>query len=467
MSLAAPSTRSSILASFLARNTPSLWRRIAPPSPRPDADTGFMDAGSTLRTGGAVLAGFAIVFMGWGGFAPLDSAVVAPGVVVVESHRKAIQHLEGGIVAAVLVREGQHVKAGQPLVKLDQTQARASYAALREHADGLAAQEARLLAEKDGKDSITFAPDLLARAATPSVAQAMAGEENTFASYRDTLAKRVDILNSRIAQNERIVAGLETERRSLDTQLELIQREVAPVQRLFDQKLDTLQHLLSIKRQQSIIEGNRGETVQKIAQTRLSIDETRMQIQNLRNERLNTVVDQLREVQAKRLELTNRLQSAGDIFNRVTLSAPDSGHVVALSVHTRGAVIKPGETLLEIVPDRDLLEVEAHLRPEDADEAYPGMPALVRLTGYRQRRLPVTAGRVTQVSADRLTDQRTGQAYFNVLVRVDRAPLKDHPGARLMPGIPVEVSLKTGSRTALDYLVEPITDVMHRGMRER
>lgn len=464
MSLTTPSADPSLLA----RDATLPWRRSTPPpGPRADGDTDFMDAGPILRTGGLVLAGFAVIFVGWGGFAPLDSAVVAPGVVVVESHRKTIQHLEGGIVAAVLVREGQHVRAGQPLVKLDQTQARASYAALREQADGLAAQEARLTAERDAKDSIAFPPELLARAATPSVAQAMAGEENTFASYKDTLAKRVDILNSRIAQNERIVAGLETERKSLDTQLELIQREVTPVQRLFDQKLDTLQHLLSIKRQQSIIEGNRGETVQKIAQARLSIDETRMQIQNLRNERLNTVVDQLREVQGKRLELTNRLQAAGDIFNRVTLSAPESGRVVALSVHTKGAVIKPGETLLEIVPDKDQLEVEAHLRPEDADEAYPDMPALVRLTGYRQRRLPVIAGRVTQVSADRLTDQRTGQAYFNVLVRVDRTPLKDYPAARLMPGIPVEVSLKTGSRTALDYLAEPITDVMRRGMRER
>jgi HlyD family type I secretion membrane fusion protein len=165
--------------------------------------------------------------------------------------------------------------------------------------------------------------------------------------------------------------------------------------------------------------------------------------------------------------LVNRLQAAGDIYNRVTLNAPAAGRVVGLAVHSRGAVVKPGDTLLEIVPDNDQLEVEAHLRPEDADEAYIGMPALVRLTGDRQRRLPVISGKVTEVSADRLTDQRSGQPYFNVLVSVDRSPLKDYPNARLMPGVPIEVALKTGSRTALSYLVEPISDVMHRGMRER
>ncbi|HEY4077941.1 MAG TPA: HlyD family type I secretion periplasmic adaptor subunit [Rhizomicrobium sp.] len=417
--------------------------------------------------GAITVAGFVLVFFVWGGLAPLDSAVVAPGVVVVESHRKTIQHLEGGIVAAVLVQEGQHVKAGQPLMKLAETQARANLGSLQDQADALAAREVRLIAERDGRDDIDFPADLLARASRPSVAQAIAGERSTFQSYHDTVGKQADILTSRIAQDGRIIAGLEAEQKAMDAQIAFIEREIVPAQALFDQKMDTLQHLLSLKRQKSTIEGNRGEIVGKIAQTRLNIDETRMQIQNVRNERLNTVVDQLRDAQTRRLDLVNRLQAASDIYNRVTLPAPAAGRVVGLAVHSKGAVVKPGETLLEIVPDNDQLEVEAHLRPEDADDAYVGMETSVRLTGYRQRRLPIISGRVTEVSADRLTDQRSGQAYFNVLVAVDRSPLKDYPNARLMPGFPVEVSLKTGSRTALDYLIEPITDVMHRGMHER
>jgi HlyD family type I secretion membrane fusion protein len=455
-------------AAALAKDAGVLWRRfVASGGGALPNETAFLDARPILRTGNFVVGGFIAVFFLWGGLAPLASAVVSPGVVVVESHRKTIQHLEGGIISAVLVEEGQHVKAGQALVKLDETQARANLGSLRDQADALAAQEARLSAERDGRDTIDFPADLLGRTARPSVAQAIAGERNTFQSYHDTVAKQADILTSRIQQDERIVAGLETEQKAMDTQIALIEREIVPAQNLFDQKMDTLQHLLSLKRQKSTIEGSRGEIAGKIAQTRLNIDETRMQIQNVRNERLNTVVDQLRDVQTKRFDLVNRLQAAGDIYNRVTLNAPAAGRVVGLAVHSRGAVVKPGDTLLEIVPDNDQLEVEAHLRPEDADEAYIGMPALVRLTGYRQRRLPVISGKVTEVSADRLIDQRSGQPYFNVLVSVDRSPLKDYPDARLMPGVPIEVALKTGSRTALDYLVEPISDVMHRGMRER
>ena len=465
------------LAASTGRDRPALaagvllfLRRHVRDGPRasvPAGDTAFMDPAPVLRSGRVILFGFAGLVLGWGAFAPLDSAVLAPGVLVVESHRKAIQHLEGGIVSDVLVSEGQHVRAGQKLARLDPTQARANLAVLRDQVDALIAQEARLTAERDGHDGIAFPAELLARASNPSIAQAMAGEEGTFRSYRETMGKQVDILNSRIAQDERIVAGLETERQAFDTQLELIEREVVPVQHLFDQKMETLQHLLSLKRQKSSIEGSRGEAVQKIAQTWLNADETRMQIQNLKNERLNTVVNQLRDVQTKRFDLMNRLQAAGDIYNRVSLNAPVAGRVVGLAVHSRGTVVKPGDMLMEIVPDDDRLEVEARLRPEDADEAYVGMDASVRLTGYKQRRLPVITGKVTEVSADRLTDARSGQPYFGVHVSVDRGPLKDFPDTRLIPGIPVEVSLKTGSRTALRYLAEPVSDVMRRGMREK
>lgn len=454
--------------SLVAGRAGSRWRRLpASSNGAIPGDMAFLDTSPVLRLGYLTTAGFALFFFGWAGLVPLDSAVVAPGVVVVESHRKTIQHLEGGIVSAVLVQDGVAVKAGQALIRLDETQARASLASLRDEADALAAQEARLTAERDNADHITFPAEMMARANQPSVAQAMAGEQSTFQSFRDTVGKQADILTSRIAQDERVIAGLQAQAQATDAQAALINREIVPVQTLFDQKMDTLQHLLALKRQQSSLDGTRGEIAGKIAQTRLNIGETRMQIENLRNQRLNTVVGQLRDVQTRHFDLMNRLQAANDIYNRVVVRAPAAGRVVGLAVHSRGAVIKPGDTLMEIVPEDDRLEVEAHLRPEDADDAYAGMAASVRLTGYKQRTLPVITGRVTEVSADRLIDSRSGQPYFNVLVSVDRKPLRDYPEARLMPGIPVEVSLKTGRRTMLQYLTEPVTDMMRRGMREK
>ncbi len=435
--------------------------------PADDDELAFLDTARLLRGGYLAVAALGLFLGGWAGFAPLDSAIVAPGVVVVESHHKAIQHLEGGIVSAVLVSDGQHVKAGQPLIRLDQTQAHSSFATLSEQADALAAQEARLTAERDGRETIEFPAGLRARAARPAVAQAMAGETSAFNSHRETLNKQVDILQSRIAQDQRIIAGLQAQQDSLEAQIGLMDREIAPVQKLFNQQMDTLQHVLSLKRQKSIMEGTRGEIIAKIAQTGLNIDENRMQIQNLRNERQNTVMDQLRAVQVRRLETANKLRAAGDIYDRVIIKAPAAGQVVALSVHSPGTVVKPGQTLMEIVPDNDQLEVEAHLATQDADSAYTGMEATVRLTGYKQRLLPAIQGHVTEVSADRLIDSRTGQPYFNVLVSVSRAPLEGYDGVRLMPGIPVEVALKTGSRTVLQYLAEPVTDIMQRGMREK
>lgn len=188
---------------------------------------------------------------------------------------------------------------------------------------------------------------------------------------------------------------------------------------------------------------------------------------NLKNQQLSDVVKDLRDVQTKRFDIMDRMQAARDVLNRLTVVAPVSGKIVELSVHTRGAVIKPGETIMEIVPQKDALEVEAHVRPEDADSVYAGMTARVNLSAYQQRRLPVISGVVTNISADRITDPRTGQAYFNVELTVDRTPLKDYPDARLIPGAPVEVAIDTGTRTALDYFVEPLTDVFRRGMREK
>ncbi len=433
-----------------------------------DPSFDFLSAERVIRTGMIVVGVFVVGFLGWAALAPLDSALVAQGVVVVETHRKTIQHLEGGIVNTIYVTDGQKVAAGQPLVQLDDTEAKASLSLVRGQADALAAQQARLEAERDNADKINFPPDLLSRQnSDPKVAEAIRGEQNTFDTHRATLAKQQEIYNQRISENKRIIGGLQSQQAAVEQQSQLIGQESDSVQQLYNKGLSTLPRLLQLKRQAADLGGQHGQVSEKIAQVNLDSGEDELQIVNLRNQFLNDVVKDLRDVQTKRFEALDRLHAAKDVVARLRMTAPVAGKVVGLAVHTKGAVIRPGDTVLEIVPINDQLDVEAHVRPEDADDVHIGMTAKVNLGAYKQRRLPMITGTVTTVSADRLTDQKTGQAYFNVEIAVDLAQLKDYPDVKLIPGMPVDVSLETGSRTALEYFVEPITAVFRHGMRER
>ena len=449
--------RHSLRVMFLGSDTPAAN----------DGSLTFLHTNRVITRGLAIVTLFVVGFLGWAALAPLDSALMTSGVVIVESHRKAIQHLEDGIVKDVPVHEGQAVKAGQVLVRLDDTQSRTALELLEDEADGLAAQEARLVAERDGSPIIHFPPDLLARGNDPKVAEAILGEQTTFESRRDSLNQQVGILMARKAENDRVVAGLRDEQAALETQIALIQKETDSVQQMVAKGLEPVPRLLALQRNAADLSGQRGQLIEKISQVDLNSGETQLQIVNLKNEQLDDVLKDLRDVQSKRFDLLDRIQAARDVLDRTTMVAPVAGRVVNLTLHTKGAVIRPGDTVMEIVPLRDQLEVEAHLRPEDADDVYVGMSAKVNLSAYKQRRLPMITGTVTNVSADRITDPRTGQSYFIANVSVDRSALKDFPDARLIPGMPVEVALDTGSRTALEYLLEPIRDVMRKGMRER
>ncbi|HTT96755.1 MAG TPA: HlyD family type I secretion periplasmic adaptor subunit [Rhizomicrobium sp.] len=427
----------------------------------------YLGPDKIIRTGMIVVGVFFIGILGWGSLAPLDSAIVAQGVVVVETHRKTIQHLEGGIVQSVYVRDGQLVHSGQPLVQLDDTESRASMDLIRGEADALAAQEARLEAERDGADKIAFPTDLLARKSDPKVAEALRGEQNTFDTHRATLAKQQEIFNQRINENHRIVAGLQSQQTSVDQQSQLIGQESDSVQQLYSKGLSTLPRLLQLKREAADLTGQHGQVAEKMAQVNLDSGEDELQIVNLRNQFMNDVVKDLRDVQTKRFEALDRLHAAKDIVARLRMSAPTDGRVVALAVHSRGAVLRPGDTVMEIVPIEDQLDVEARVRPEDADDVHVGMTAKVNLGAYNQRRLPMITGTVKTVSADRLVDAHTNQPYFSVMIGVDRSQLKDYPDVKLIPGMPVDVSLNTGARTAVEYFLEPITGIFRHGMRER
>jgi HlyD family type I secretion membrane fusion protein len=445
----------------------SLRDWVSPASQPTEPDLAFLNTRKVVGTGRFIILVFFLGFMGWAAVVPLASAIQSPGVIVVESHRKTIQHLEGGIVDTVNVKEGDAVHAGELMVQLDDTQARSSLQLLKGEGDAMMAQEARLTAERDGDDHVTFPADLLARQNDPKVAEAIKGETNTFKTRRETLLKQVDILNQRNSENNSMIAGLKKEQESIDLQMMLVQKETTSVETLYARGLSTLPRFLALQRQSADLTGQRGQLVEKIAQVQLSSGENELQAMNVKNQYMSDVVKDLRDVQTKRFDLLDRIHAAQDVLNRLTIRAPVTGKVVGLAVHAKGAVVRPGDTIMEIVPLKDELEVEARVRPEDADSIHIGMDAHVSMSAYQRRRLPTLNGVVRTISADRLTDQRTGQPYFSVLITVDKGPLRGFSDAKLLPGLPVEVALETGDRTAMSYFTEPITDVFRKGMREK
>jgi len=427
----------------------------------------FLRTHRVVWSGGSLVALFFFGFVGWAAMAPLQSAIVAPGTVVVETHRKQIQHLEGGIVKDILVQDGQMVKAGQPLIRLDSTQAATALQQIQDEQDELTAQEARLVAERDGSPEIHFPLGLLARGNEPKVAESIQGEQTAFNNQNASIKQQTDILNEKKAEDARAIEGFQAQITADDTQIALIQREADAVGKMVAKGLEPTAKLLDLQRTQADIEGQRGDLVQKIAQQKLDSGEDDIQIINLKSQALEDVLKDLRDVQGRRFDLADRYQAARDVLRRTTLTAPVDGRVDDLQVHAKGAVIKPGEPVLEIVPVHDHLEIEARLRPQDADEVRPGMTAKVDLSAYKARRLPMLTGTVTYVSPDTLEDLHTGAPYFLVHVMVDRSILKDYPAARFIPGLPVQIEIQTGAHTALNYFLEPIRDVMHNGMREQ
>jgi HlyD family secretion protein len=408
-----------------------------------------------------------IGFAGWAAVAPLDSAIIAPGVVIVETRSKTVQHLEGGIVRDVLVAEGDQVSAGQVLFRLDDTQRRATVGVLQSELDALAAQEARLIAERDGLDAIEFPPGLVARSSLLKVSEAIRGETGAFRNRRDMLNKQIEILYNRKLEDQRLIDGLKAQQAALETQLDLVKTESDMIGSLVDKGIEPLPRLLAIQRAEADLKGQHGQIIEKIAQVRVNGAEAELQIVNLRNQILSDVLNKLRDAQTQRFAIEDRLDGARDVLDRLAITAPVDGRVKGLKVHTNGAVIQPGEPLLDIVPDKDELDIEVQVRPEDIDEVRSGSRATVTLTAYKQRNFPVATGTVSSVSADRFINQQTGQSFFTARVHVDPAAWKDYPEIHLLPGMPVEVALETGSRTALEYSLAPVQAVLRRGMREK
>jgi len=423
--------------------------------------------GRVLRLSASVIIGFLIVFALWAMIVPLDSAVMAQGVVAVESKRKKVQHLEGGILERVAVRDGDTVKAGQVLAVLNQTESAASVNVLLSDQDAVLAQEARLRAEMNDDSALNFAPELLVRRTVPVAIAAMEGQTKLFLQRRDSLQSEVAILDNRRGQYLKIVEGLEAQLGSVKRQTVLIDEEQAAVQVLYDKGLSPLPKLLALKRTRAALDGQRGELIASIAENRLRASEVDMEILNLRNARLDKISTEMREVQKRRFELVDRIKAAAGQLKRMTITAPSDGVVVSTTIHSPGQVVRPGDTLLEIVPQNDRLIIEAQIKPDDADNVHPGIAAHVRLIPFKTQFQPVVAGRVRSISADRLRDPQTGAPYYQAEVELDREAVAAVLGRDgLQPGLPAEVIISLGSHTALEYLVAPMNRRLQHAMRE-
>lgn len=416
-----------------------------------------------------IAAGMLVIALGFGGLglwsalAPLTSAALAPGVVKVASERKTVQHLEGGTVKEILVSEDQEVAAGDVLIRLDDTLARARHALLQSQHDVLSAEIARLEAEREGLPRITFPQSLLARKDDPRVADLMRGEELLFESRRGALNGQIRVLVQRKQQLQEKIAGRQAQVEAVRIKRDYITEEIKGADELMKVGMYLKPRYFALKRNEAELDGEVGRLRSEIAESRELIGETDMRIMDIRNQALKEINDRLQELRAKQYETGERLSAAAESLARTEIRAPHAGTVLGLQVHTVGGVIKPGETILDIVPKDDRLIVEARVRPDDIDVVHKGLRAEIRFTALNWRTTPILPGKVTRVSADRFTDEKTGLAYYLAQVEVDPRKM---PKLTLQPGMPAEVYIVTGERTTMDYLLKPIRDQLHRGMLE-
>ncbi|MBR0857216.1 HlyD family type I secretion periplasmic adaptor subunit [Bradyrhizobium liaoningense] len=420
-----------------------------------------------LRTGLRVLLVVTLLGGGWLVLAPLAGAVVVPGNLVVQSNIKSIQHPTGGVVAELKVADGARVAAGDLLLRLDATQVQANLQIVSKQLDEVRARLARLTAERDGLPQLEFPAALMTRAGDDNVRGLLTSETSLFKARSEGRASQKDLLQSKIAQLSQENAGLEAQVSSKVKQLDLIAGELTGVQELYDKRLVPLARLTTLQREAARIEGERGQLISSIAETRAKVGETQLQIARLDQDFRTDVVKELGENQGKEAELIERGVSARDQLDRIEMRAPTSGTVHQLSVHTIGGVIRPGDVVMQLVPDADDLLVEAKLQPHDIDQVRPGQQAFVRFSAFNQRTTPQLTGTVSLVSADIARDPQTNASYYSVRVVLSDEERRRLGGLQLVPGMPAEVFMQTGSRTMMSYLIKPITEQFNRAFVER
>ncbi len=426
-----------------------------------------------------ILIGLTMILLAFGGLgvwaatAPLDSASRAPGTVTVESNRKIVNHMDGGIVEGIAVQEGDRVQAGELVMRLDPTEAKARRDSIRHQLDSALARRARLIAERDGMASISFPASLTARRdESATVREAIAGERRQFQERQQSIQGRVAVQREKIEQLNDEIAGLKAERSSAERQVEILRNELVDLRKLSDQGYFPKSRILQRERELARLEGQIGSITARIARSRKSISESRLQIEQIRQEFNEKVVTELRKVEDRISKLREELVIAETKLQRTRITAPQAGVIHNLQVHTIGAAIQPSKPLMHVIPVQDKLVIEAEVSPRDVDLVEEGQDAKVRMTALDSRTTPVLTGQLVYLSADRITKEGSGgsgqpRSYYKARIEITGEELKKLGGQKLQAGMPAEVMINTGERTVLDYIIKPLTDAMSRGFIEK
>ncbi|MFL5044318.1 MAG: HlyD family type I secretion periplasmic adaptor subunit [Xanthobacteraceae bacterium] len=418
-------------------------------------------------TGIAAIAVLAGGLGGWAMTTELSGAVIASGALVVDTNLKKVQHPTGGVVGELRVRNGDRVKAGDVVIRLDDTTTRANLAIVIKGLDELAARQARLEAERDDDENIDFAVELLARKSNPDVARILGSEQILFDLRRKARLGQKAQLREKVAQVQDEILGLSGQADAKKREIELIQRELEGVRDLWSKKLVPISRLTALEREATRLDGERQQYISAVAQAKGKISETKLQIIQIDQDLRSEVAKELREIQAKSAELVERKVAAQDQLMRVDVRAPQDGIVHQLAVHTIGGVVTASEPLMLIVPQADELTVEVKLPPQNIDQLSGGQRAILRFSAFNQRTTPEINGVVTTISADITQDQKTSASYYLVRISMSANEIARLNDLKLVAGMPVETFIQTGDRTVMSYLVKPLHDQIVKAFRER
>lgn len=430
--------------------------------------TRYADDGPIRRLGYLIVILIFGFFGAWSVFAPLGSAALAPGSVAVEGYRKTVQHLEGGIVKALHVRDGDTVTKGQVLIELEDTSSRAQLETLRGQLYSALAREARLTAERDGSTSVSY-PDLLKQEIhDPRAQEAVRVQDQSFAIRKHSRNGEIGILQEQRRQLTAKIEGIKAQKNSRNSVVDSLDKDLTDFRAMLKEGYVEKQKVTELERRLTEAKGDEGDFTANIATAQNQISETSLKILQIEKEFQREVIEELSKVQTELSELREKMQWLDDTVARTIIKAPDAGMVLGLTVHTLGAVIPPGGHLLDIVPQQEKLLIEAQVSPIDIDRVHIGQSTEIRFSAFKSAKTPKVAGRLIALSADRLSDEKQEVSYYLARVEVDPAGLKEltERGLVLLPGMPAEVLINTGDRTFFEYVMQPLSNIFARSLIE-
>jgi len=433
------------------------------PAPRQPEEDGILDIHKPRQIGITLLIAVFGVFGLWAAFAPLDGAAFAPGTVTVRSYKKIIQHLEGGIVSQIVARDGDLVEEGQPILILDDTQAKAELEIANTQLIGLLARESRLLAERDDLDEISYLS--ISNSGDQRADGQIQAQNAIFEARRAANNGRNEILTQRIVQLENQIEGMQALKETKDLLATSYAEELEDTRALLEKGFSEKTRVRELERNFAAISGDSAELASNIAASEVQIGETRLQMIQLRSDFLNEVVSELGDTQTSLNDVYERITALEDIVERTTVKAPEKGIVNGMQIHTVGGVIGAGSVIAELVPENDDLILEASINPIDIDRVAEGQDARIRFSAFGSR-APTAFGNLLSLSADAFANPNDGSSYYLARVEVDPASLDELGDLSLMPGMPAEIYINTGSRTFLQYLMKPLSNTIARSFNE-